>query len=104
MNYERVNISVYNLMILLHNVYKGSVTRGVGFEDANNTLKMFTNKVNDRLNIPKELIESALWSCNLLNEKKKFWHPSGYSFDHFASLTLNGRDFNKQYNWAEDKK
>lgn len=104
MNNNQTNISVYNLMILLYNVYRGSMTKGVGFEDANHTLKTFTKKLNDRVRVDTRLVESALWSCNLLDEKKKFWHPSGYNFKHFSSLALNGRDFNRQYNWIEDEK
>ena len=95
-------VSLYNLMVLLWNVHKGSGLRQVGFEDADNTLEGLTGALSPQIDVSTDLIESAMWSCNLLDEQGKFCHPTGSSFDEFKkSLESRTEKFNTKYNLFE---
>lgn len=49
--------------------------------------------------LSKGVLESALYCCNIENEKKKFWHPLGWSFDKFLKdVVPKQQKFNKYYN------
>jgi hypothetical protein len=85
-------------MILMANAYKGSEQRKVGFEDADRTITMLANEINALVPVEQDALESALWSANLMNEQKKFWHPKGYTFEEYlGSLGVRAK-FDKKYN------
>ena len=92
-----------DLVVMLFNVLKASQDEQVGFEDANNTLESLIRKLNAGIRLDPSLIESCLWSCNLLSEKDSFWHPKGVTFDQFVARALPQYNFNKIYNTIEKK-
>jgi hypothetical protein len=96
-------VRLLDLVTLLHNVYVGSEDIEVGFEDAQETLASLTLRLNKPVMLDPSLLESALWSCNLLDEKGKFWDAKGRPFDQFLKELLPHDRFNKQYNYLEDK-
>ncbi len=55
--------------------------------------------------LSKGVLESALYCCNLEDEKGKFWHPWKWPFDKFVrDLIPKDQKFNKYYNvLCEDK-
>ncbi len=101
MNSSKRPVSLYNLMVLLWNVHKGVGLRQVGFEDADHTLESLTRALSPEVLLKKDLIESAMWSCNLLDEQGKFCHPRGISFDEFKKKLEYTDKFNKKYNLFE---
>lgn len=99
----KIELDTLDLVVLMFNVFKAEKDPQVGFEDANNTLEMLIKQLNFRFKTSPEAIESALWSCNLLDEKKEFWHPFGMSFDAFVKKALPRYTLNKVYNTIERK-
>lgn len=91
--------------MLLYNVYKGSTTETVGFEDARDTLQTFMQRLNESaIKMTVDDVESALSSCNFLDEQGKFWHPTHLSFEGFvARLAPKGQKFDKTYNYFIEK-
>lgn len=97
-------IHILDLVIILDNVWQASKDRDIGFEDPREMLHNFLFRMNKQTRLYTEDIESGLWSCNLLNEKGKFRHPRGWTFDQFLIRLLRGDTFNKQYNYIEGEK
>lgn len=97
-------ISALDLVVILDNVYQAAKEKDIGFEDSRETLSLFLFRMNRLIRLYTEDVESGLWSCNLLNEKGKFRHPRGWSFDEFLSRVLRGDTFNKDYNFIEGEK
>lgn len=55
--------------------------------------------------VSKAVLESALYCCNIENEKRKFWHPLKQKFDGFVDELLPvGKHFDRYYNCIYDKK
>lgn len=79
-----------DIMVLLYNVHRGAQFEDhVGFEDADRTLHQLTTDLTDgRIKVPQGALESALWSCNLMDEVDEFWSPTDESFDEFVSRML----------------
>ncbi len=100
-------VSVLDLVVLLDNVYRGADHPEVGFEDANKTLPMLAKYLGRSHELVDEgSIESALWSCNLLDENGAFWHPTDKTFDQFVDRMLPNHRFDKKFNLIipKDKK
>ncbi len=96
-------ISTLHLAILLDNLHRGAVSPNVGFEDAGQTLQQLTHKLDRHFNVYLSDLESALWSCNLMNENGAFWHPLDRTFDEFLRDVLPGEKFDKNYNFVKEK-
>lgn len=96
-------VKLYDLCTLLHNVQEGAKHPDVGFEDAARTIEETIAKLNRKILLPPDLIESALWSCNLMNEEGAFWDFKGRNLDTFLSHVLGPQKFNKTYNTIERK-
>ncbi len=93
---SRFDVSPLEALVLIHHV--------VHSDDASNDAERTVDDLIqdlDRLDgmITKGVLESALYCCNMEDEKKKFWHPLKYSFDYFVKelLPLQMR-FDKYYN------
>ena len=67
-----VAVTLRDIMVLLDNVRLGASMPDVGFEDANQTYNSIVTKLNKKVSLKVSDLESALWSCNLLDEKGKF--------------------------------
>lgn len=97
-------ISVTDFAILLYNVFKGSQFYSIGFEDAQHTLDSYIKRFYfHQVKLKVSDIESALWSCNLLDEKNEFWHPRKKTFKSFCNEILNDSEFDLRYNYIKDK-
>lgn len=94
-------VRLLDIAVLLYAVYQGAADEDVGFEDAQETLDTLTRKLNKKIFMEPAVLESALWSCNLLNEKGKFIHPRGLSFEQFLKDVLGRDKFNRVYNVIE---
>ena len=96
-------VRAVDLAILLHNVLMAKADTEIGFEDSNETLDSLLGKMNQPFEVEVGLLESALWSCNMMHEKEKFWHPEGMGFRAFVQKLLPGERFNTRYNLIEEK-
>lgn len=96
-------VELYDVAILLINVLDGARDKLVGFEDAHRTLEDMMASLSSKVRVRQDVLESALWSGNMRNEVKKWWHPKGYTFDVFTRKVLRGKKFNFDYNFIEDK-
>jgi hypothetical protein len=99
---EEFRLNLFDLLVLLHNVLEGAQDSEVGYEDAEYTLKQLVKKLSRRTYpVRRATLESALWSCNLMDEAGTFWHPEGMSFDDYCKKSLRDRlgvRFDKCYN------
>jgi hypothetical protein len=96
----RLYVKATDLACLLEMVEAGVSNQRVGFEDADRTLAQLKAALDQKVPVDKELIESALWSANLMDEVGLFRHPygdkllvmvsrltpPGYKFDSFSHL------------------
>lgn len=106
---KTVNLNLYTIAILLHNVYLGKRHPKVGFEDADRTFEMLSSELSRIISLPASAVESALWSSNLLDENKAFSHPENKTFDEFLESVMGQvkyryQAFDKDYNFFVEKK
>jgi hypothetical protein len=95
-------IKTLDLAILLYHVWRGSQEPEIGHADAKESLTTLTNQLNRKVYLDPALIESALWSANMLDEDGKFWHPHGLTFDEWVRNMLGSRkEYNRNYGTIE---
>ena len=94
-------VRLVEVMTLVHNVMAGAMDESIGFEDAGRTINQLVRALNRNILVDPGVLESALWSCNLLNEKGQFWDGRARSFDEFVKVVLKGDKFDKIYNTIE---
>jgi hypothetical protein len=97
-------IKLVELVTMLHNVWEGSRQELVGFEDARETINSLTKRLNKSVVVDPNLLESCLWSCNLMNEQGKFWDCRGRNFEEFLREALPGAKLDPFYNTLTFKK
>jgi len=97
---KKLNVSVLDLVVFFENVRRGAEHSEVGFADANETLQTMCAKLNKVVQYPEDLVESALWSCNMMHEAGIFWHPADRTFNQWiADLQDVGKfQFDSDYN------
>jgi hypothetical protein len=92
-------VRLMDIVTLLHCVWAAKQHPDVGFEDASRTIEQMTRMLNKRILVDPSLLESTLWSCNLLDERGEFWDVRGRSFSTFLRELLgNERKFDRRYN------
>ena len=98
-------LKLTDVLTLLFNILEGARNKEVGFEDTRETIETITRKLNKkRVWIDPSVLESALWSCNLMNENEGFWDARGLSFDEFVKQILEpGEKFHRVYNTIDGK-
>lgn len=94
-------ISTSDLTTLIHNVRVGESIEDVGFEDASTTMERLLYWLNKKVWVPPNVLESALWSANLLNERGEFWDSKGRDFNTFVRDICGKAKFNLFYNTIE---
>lgn len=104
----KISLSGTDLSVLLYNVSEAAKNADVGFEDSRFTLKQFIAKLAPKKYfIDPRLVESALWSCNLLDELRLFKSPTGETFNQFVTRVLRQSSdkiyFDKDYNQIKVK-
>ena len=98
-----INITALDAAILLTHVIKGMADKDVGFEDADKTYEQIRYSLNRDFMLNVDVVESALWSCNLLNERDSFSHPEGLTFDEFVNKMAPKKRFDHLRNLLESK-
>lgn len=100
----RFRIDPLTAVVLLHNVIHCEDAEN----DADRTVDDLTNEINNyQMSLSKEVLESALYACNMSDEfGKGFWHPWKWNFDQFVKHCLKGQEFHfdKYYNQIYAKK
>lgn len=98
------NLSLMDIVVLLGNLHKGNADNEVGFEDALRTVDDVTRYLQKFAKIDASLIESMIWSCTMLQEKGKFWHPQNRSYEDFIKTIEKsmGEKVNVKYNYLKD--
>lgn len=85
-----LKLSLLDVVVLLYHVYRGSQVEEVGFEDCERTMEEIVKQLNRKtVYINKEVVESALWSTNLMNEIGKFWEPTDLEFNDFVERLVS---------------
>lgn len=100
----RIDVRLMDIVALLYALHRAGADDDIGFEDAGRTLEGITRVLNRRVALESSVLESALWSCNLLDEKGQFWHPEGLEFERWVKDII-GRNlkYNRVYNLIERK-
>lgn len=105
---DRFNITLLDACVLIHNVAEGAKNKDVGFEDADRTLEQMLRalRANRVFTVKQDVLESALWSCNLMSQRRKFWTPDGREFREFTREVIGDPrlKFDDYYNIIEKKK
>lgn len=98
-------LSLMQAAILIFNMARAVRNPNVGWEDQfNGITEVKAYMRRGKIEIKTGLIESLLWACNLLNERKEFIHPEGGDFITFAnSFAKRGEVFDRLYNVFERK-
>lgn len=91
-------ITLQDAVTLIHNVRAGATDPRVGFEDCLETVDSLCSHMDKRIQVPTSALESALWSCNLMDEFGAFWDAKGRSFDDFLKRAFPGERFDRRYN------
>ena len=94
-------LSALDILTLLINVHGASSNPYIGMEDAERALRDIYRELNFTVNVPRDLLESTLWACNMNNEAGKFQHPNGMTFKEFVNKVSKGHKFNLDYNVIE---
>lgn len=97
-------ISALDVTALLSNVIYATHQRDVGIEDAHRTAEALIKELNVQLRLSESVIESALWACNMLNEKGYFKHPGGLTFSELTKRIAGREVFDLDYNYFRDWK
>jgi hypothetical protein len=104
---RRFRLSLLDAVVLLYHIHRGVTTEGVGFEDANKTLQQLTRSLSQfKYTVTEQTLESALWSCNLMDEQGEWWSPEGDDFDTWLKRFLADQhlSFDKFYNVLIERK
>ena len=100
----RFRIDPLTAVVLLHHV----VNCDDAENDADRTVPELANEINSyQSSLSKELMESALYCCNMENELGRFWHPWRWNFDRFVENCLRSHSdlhFDRYYNQIYAKK
>lgn len=96
-------VRLLDLVTLLRNVHVGAASTEVGFEDARESLDSLTRKLNKKIYVEPAILESCLWSCNLLDERGEFWDIKGRSLDELIRQLMPDAKFDSYYNLILNK-
>lgn len=99
-NDEKITrITLYDLLILFINLYRGYFDPDVGFEHSDMSFEKFLRYFEKRIPINTGYLEAMLWASNILAEKNKFWHPRRKFFVAYLQDVLPpGIHFDRRYN------
>lgn len=101
---HRLRVSPLQAVVLLHHV----IHCPDASNDADRTVKEIVREIDEYPgHLPKGLLESALYCCNMEDERENFWHPLGQSFDRFVQGIFGTNKqlaFDKYYNVIYEKK
>lgn len=113
------HIDLMSLMTLLVNLHLAAQDRDIGQGNAEKSLKELTQELTRsqtqkgnppfRVPVSESTLESCLWSCNMMNEKGKFWtpfiRPKSTTFNSLLEEVLHpDQKFDKFYNVIKPKR
>ncbi len=102
---SHLSISELNRSLLLRDVVAGAASFQVGFEDAERTMEQNIRHLTHRVRPATTVVESSLWSSNLLNEIEEWAHPSRITFDEWLEEMLGDElVFDKFWNTIEERR
>ena len=83
-------VNLLDLAVLLYHIHRGAqLEHSVGFEDCDYTLSQLTKELSPcRAEVDQATLQSALWSCNLMDEVGEWDSPTGEDFDSFLARLL----------------
>lgn len=96
-------VKLLDICTLLVNVYNANKREDIGFQDANRSLEQLTAMLNKKVLLSPSVIESCLWSCNMMNEEGQFWDSKGRTLEEYVKYILGSDRFNYTYNVIERK-
>ena len=105
----KLPIKPLDMAVLLYHINVAAKDPEIGHVDADYSVTgLIVDMVKKPARIKVSKIESALYSCNMLAEKGKFWHPQDKPFTSFISdlerLWVNKYQFDPFYNILVAKK
>lgn len=95
-------VRLLDVVTLLHNIVEGARHPIVGHEDAARTHEQLLRGLNRKQLFDPAVLESALWSANLMDEAGEFWDVKGRTFDEFVKDVLGHAKFDRTYNVITD--
>lgn len=98
-------LTMTDIATLVFNLYRAS-TSEVGYEDTHNTLEEIVDRLElERLKVDKEVVERALWACQMLSESAAitdgFWSPKGQTVEEFIATLLKNTMRSDQFKFNE---
>ena len=94
-----IEVEALDVLVLLLNVIKAAQHKEIGHEDLNHTLTSIYSRLRFKAWIERDILESALYCANRLNEEGEFWHPHDKQFKLFHMGIVNGKyKFDPYYN------
>lgn len=102
---DRIALKLSDISTLLYNLAKASKDKDIGFEDSDRSYTQLKVQLSRIVDVPIELVESALWASTLLDESGKFEHPEDKNYERFLGdlLAKTPYRFSKSYNTLERK-
>lgn len=96
LSFAKFKVRPLEAVVLMHHIVHCKDAEN----DADRTVKeLITELDTSRGWLSKGLLESALYCCNMENERGKFWHPLGKSFDRFLhGIIPPDLHFDRYYN------
>jgi len=96
-------ISSYNLVVLLVNFIIATRSSSIGFQESSMTFEEMMERTKFTTLVRKDILESLLYYCNMLEEDNEFWHPSDINVNEFVRRILQDKKllFDKKYNLLE---
>ena len=100
-----VSLNTLQLATLLANILISCrLKEGPGWGDAIRTKEEVMYFLMKRHSLPLDIVESALWCANMLDEENKFFHLGDLKFDQFVTDVIgDGRTFDRSYGIVEPK-
>lgn len=99
---DAISVSILDVAILLYNLHRAAADPEVGFQDTDRSLERLTWELEQRrYPISPEILASALWSCNMMDEVGEFTSFSDKSFEQFHKRVLRYQPhlrFDVEYN------
>jgi hypothetical protein len=99
-----IPVRLLDMAVLLYSVHLAARDELIGHTDARESLHSLSMKLGSQIFLEPNVLESALYSANLLDEQGKFVHPAGLTFEQMVTKILKGRKFDRRFSMIEGNK
>jgi hypothetical protein len=114
-------LTMMDIMVLLVNLHLAAQDEDISHGDPDKSLRDLTKHLTKkrknqfekeaaprRFPVDQDILESALWACNMMNEKKKFWSPyqrkESVKFNEYLKTVLKeDQVFDLDYNYIKPR-